>query len=201
MALSVRLRLFERIARIVEIGAGILPVGIEEEVIERVRQVVVMGDVLARFPKRIVLPEDAQPAADDIAEFEDRMRRRKRHVTADQLEQIVDARILDGEAAVHEGLAELQRRVQEELAHHRAIMETDSDGLPRLLSGEDMHLVIGINDRAACRGAADGAVSAKSASGQSPLKFLRCVSLTTKLQAGGSRKGPNSALFREELCS
>ena len=73
MTLLRGLRVFERFIRIVEIGAGILPVGIEEEIIERVGQVVVMGDVLARAPQRIVLLEHAQAAADEIAGAHHRM--------------------------------------------------------------------------------------------------------------------------------
>ncbi|MNT89644.1 hypothetical protein D3C72_2304120 [compost metagenome] len=47
MALLGDLRLIERDAFGAEIGAGVLPVGIEEEIEELGRQVVVMGDVLA----------------------------------------------------------------------------------------------------------------------------------------------------------
>ena len=39
------LRLFEIHGRILEIGAGILPVGIEEQVVEFTRQIVMMLDV------------------------------------------------------------------------------------------------------------------------------------------------------------
>ncbi len=63
-----------------------------------------------------------------------------------QLEQVVKAGILDGEAAVHEGLAELQRTVQQQLARYRAVVEADGDGLPGLLPREDVQLVVGIDD-------------------------------------------------------
>src|SRR6185437_5133157 len=45
MALLVELGLLERLLAGLEIGAGILPVAIEEEVVELVLEVVVMGDI------------------------------------------------------------------------------------------------------------------------------------------------------------
>ena len=45
MALLGELGLFERLARMLEIGAGILPVGVEEEIVNPPVEVVVMGDV------------------------------------------------------------------------------------------------------------------------------------------------------------
>ena len=74
------------------------------------------------------------------------MRRRDGHVIADELQQIVDTGILDSEAAVHEGLTELQRTVQQQLARHGAVAETDGHGFPGLLSRENVQLVVAIDD-------------------------------------------------------
>src|SRR3546814_20853677 len=46
VGLLVGLRLIEAVGRIGEISAAILPVGVEEEIVEPVRQIVMMGNVL-----------------------------------------------------------------------------------------------------------------------------------------------------------
>src|SRR3546814_1888890 len=48
VGLLVGLRLIEAVGRIGEISAAILPVGVEEEIVEPVRQIVMMGNVLLR---------------------------------------------------------------------------------------------------------------------------------------------------------
>src|SRR3546814_7281381 len=50
VGLLVGLRLIEAVGRIGEISAAILPVGVEEEIVEPVRQIVMMGNVLLRAP-------------------------------------------------------------------------------------------------------------------------------------------------------
>src|SRR3546814_1980236 len=56
-----------------EVGAGVLPVGVEEEVVELARQVVVVGDVLLRFADRVVLLQAPDVAAEREAELHQRI--------------------------------------------------------------------------------------------------------------------------------
>ena len=60
MPLLVELRGVEVVGAVAEVGAGILPVLIEERCVEFFRQVVVMGDVAAGTPERVVLMEPTQ---------------------------------------------------------------------------------------------------------------------------------------------
>ena len=60
MALLGELRLFERLALVLEIGAGILPVGVEEEAVEPLVVIVVPGDVAARARAVVALMKTAQ---------------------------------------------------------------------------------------------------------------------------------------------
>src|SRR3546814_10336981 len=53
--LLVRLRLIQALLAAAEVGAGILAVGVEEEVVELAGKVVVVGDVLLRLADRIIL--------------------------------------------------------------------------------------------------------------------------------------------------
>ena len=55
MRLLLRLRLFQRVVGRAEIGAGILPVGIKEQIVERAGQVVVMRDIGAGALGRVEL--------------------------------------------------------------------------------------------------------------------------------------------------
>src|SRR3546814_1352521 len=62
MGFLVRLRLFKAVVPTGEIGAAVLAVGVEEEIIEPVRQVVMMGDVLLRPHRVVQLGQARQPA-------------------------------------------------------------------------------------------------------------------------------------------
>src|SRR3546814_7835886 len=67
--LLVRLRLIQALLAAAEVGAGILAVGVEEEVLELAGKVVVVGDVLLRLADRIILLQAADVAAKGEAEL------------------------------------------------------------------------------------------------------------------------------------
>src|SRR3546814_19365361 len=67
--LLVRLRLIQALLAAAEVGAGILAVGVEEEVVELAGKVVVVGDVLLRLADRIILLQAADVAAQGEAEL------------------------------------------------------------------------------------------------------------------------------------
>ena len=66
VALLGELRVVERLIRLLEIGAAVLPVGVEEQRVEALVEIVVVRDVVARARRRIELreppPEIAQRA-------------------------------------------------------------------------------------------------------------------------------------------
>ena len=113
VALLVELGLLERLLAGLEVGAGILPVAVEEEIVELAVEVVVMGDVALR------------PARSDCTARAQRSQRCRAYdhctvgvassaddVAAEQIEQVVDVAVLDGELAVHVGFAQRQPRPQ-----------------------------------------------------------------------------------------
>src|SRR3546814_11341120 len=67
--LLVRLRLIQALLAAAEVGAGILAVGVEEEVVELAGKVVVVGDALLRLAVRIILLQAADVAPQDEAEI------------------------------------------------------------------------------------------------------------------------------------
>ena len=100
MRLLVGLRLFQAVAGIGEIGAAVLQVIVEEERVERIADIVMMRDVAARFAYRIrrnsdlSLPALPLPSALRPALF-------PRPRADDQLEQVEDRAVLDGQTAIH----------------------------------------------------------------------------------------------------
>ena len=146
MALLVELRRLEIVVGPAEIGAGILPVLVEEELVEPLREVIVMGDVLARAMHRIVLLQPAQELAEPGIEGAQRVDRRALHVPRGEVDEIVDRpAVLDRQRAVHIGLADMEPRVEEELAAEGAVVQPDRHLGPGL-AGEHINLAIPIDD-------------------------------------------------------
>ena len=107
MALLLLLRLLERLLAGPEVGAGILPVAIEEEIVELVVEVVVVRDVALRLANRIVLLEGPHQPLPLVGHADDECFIERGDVTADQVHQVVDVgAVLDGQLAVHVGFAE-----------------------------------------------------------------------------------------------
>ena len=74
MALLGELRIGQALAWPLEIGAGVLPVGIEEEIIEAAVEIVVVRDVALGAPRIVALLERAERRAKSGAGFGDPMR-------------------------------------------------------------------------------------------------------------------------------
>ena len=107
MALLGELRVVERLVRVLEIGAAVLPVGVEEQRVEPAVEIVMMRDVAPCAPARIELPQ----AALEIAQQPLRPRpvRRMPSVLAEHDgEHVSDGALLDDEGAIHVGFAELE---------------------------------------------------------------------------------------------
>ena len=73
MALLGDLRLLQRLVAAREIGAGVLPVAIEEQAVEPAVQVVVVRHVALRARRRVVLVDAALQPAECRAQASDRM--------------------------------------------------------------------------------------------------------------------------------
>ena len=116
------LRLFQRLVAVREVGAGVLPVAIEEQAVEPAVQVVVVRDVAPRAVRRVVLVDAAPDDAEGGAQPGDRMARGVRHhVEREHLDHVVDAAAVRDQATVHVGLADRERRVQHQPADRPGI--------------------------------------------------------------------------------
>ena len=112
MALLRLLRGFEVQAGLRKVGAGILEVGVQEEAIEIVRKVVMMGDVAAGEQPRVSL---RQPVREGPASAEQRTIRKGADVSRQELEQIPEGSALQMQRAVDVGFAQVEIRVERQL--------------------------------------------------------------------------------------
>jgi hypothetical protein len=132
MPLLGELRLLQRRLRRLEIGAGILPVGVEEQRIELGRQIVVVMDVAAGPLRGVVLDDAAigQPRLVDrphpgLA----RARPGAVGIVRNKLQEIEDGADRHVEAPIHVGLAERQAGVSCHRPLARGRVEPDFDPL------------------------------------------------------------------------
>ena len=127
VALLGELRRFEVAVGRLEVGAGVLAVGIEEQPVEAAVEVVVVGDVLARAAEGVVLAQAAREVADAVDRLHPPGRAGGAEILEQDGEEIVDRALLDDEAAVHERLAELEVGVQDHAPLGRQIGEAGDD--------------------------------------------------------------------------
>ena len=108
MALLAVLGDLQRVVAAAEIGAGVLPVLVEEEVVEPAAQVVVVRHVLARRAQRVVLvevpPHRGQPAGQRAVAWAVHLG----GVAPHRIEEVVERAFLEDEIAVGIGLAEIE---------------------------------------------------------------------------------------------
>ncbi len=102
----------EIVAAGLEIGAGILPVAIEEEIVDRRRDVVVVLDVAARAARRVELLDAARDVAQHIEPAHPARQPLCLRVLEHQLEELVDAAFFENEAAVHVAFADAHAGVE-----------------------------------------------------------------------------------------
>ena len=123
--LLVLLRGVEIVLRRAEIRAGILPVAVEEQLVELVRQIVVVGDVAARARDRIVLVQAPHEAARGLAQPQRQRVGLGRVVRHQDVDEIVKAAFLDGQRAGHIGLRHEQPGLQQQLPVERRVVQPD----------------------------------------------------------------------------
>src|SRR5262249_50778714 len=97
-----------------EIGAGILAVEIEEKVVELILEIIVMRHIALRPADRVVLLDLSNQALPGVGKPNERDVLARRHVAAEQVEEIVDASAVNRDRAVHVGFTQRQARTQQQ---------------------------------------------------------------------------------------
>ena len=128
MRLLVGLRLIEAVRRIGEIGAAILAVDVEEEVVESIVQIIMMGDVAPRGacavetlkpPLEPILDEAGQRTAQGdppLFPFA---------VGADEVDQVANVALLKDDPPVHIGFGGMEMRIARNEAHDPFVGHAD----------------------------------------------------------------------------
>ncbi len=134
MSLLGELGVVERLVRRLEIGAAVLPVGIEKQRIELSVEIVVVRDVATRTPTRIELLQTAMEVAQQPL-----CPRPKRRLAADALVQhnsknVGDRALLDHHGAVHIGFAEFDLGIDQHTAFRGSRDEADRDRCARAVA-------------------------------------------------------------------
>ena len=127
MALLGDLGVVERYGRAIEIGAAVLPVGVEEQRIDARVDVIVVRDVGARAAARIVLLETARNVAQSLEPSGPARRAGVHFLVKGEGEEIGDVAFLNDKVAIHVGFAELQLGVEQHSQLGHAGLESHGD--------------------------------------------------------------------------
>ncbi len=144
MLLLAQLRRLQALVGIGEVGAGVLAIGVEEQIVQFARQIVVMGDVAAGTAGRVELFEAAEQPADAAEGSLHPALARAGAVAADQVEKIVERAVLDRQRAVHVRFAGAQSRLQQHAPMQRRLVQADGHRR-RCLGAEDMAATAGVD--------------------------------------------------------
>jgi len=122
------LRLLERLLARREVGAGILPVVVEEQAVERPREIVMVRSIGPRAPAMIAVAQrlGAQPRQ-ALAHLLQRVLVQRLDVRGDDLEDIPDSPGLNYQPPIHKGFAERKRRTGDDLERQQAVVKSDDD--------------------------------------------------------------------------
>jgi hypothetical protein len=113
VALLGKLSVVQRLLVGFEIGAAVLPVGIEEQRVKAVVEIVVVRCIASRSPARIELPDAAMEVADEPCQPRP-PRQTFAALTEYDGEDVGDRALFDDDAAVHIGFTELQRGIEQD---------------------------------------------------------------------------------------
>src|SRR5712691_3567559 len=125
------LGVIERLVAGLEIGAAVLPVGVEEQRIELAVEIVVVRDVAPRPRARIELLQAAIEKTDEPLQLRPRGWPAVATLTKHDGKDVGDRALLDHDAAIHVGFAESQLGIDEDATLGRSGGEADRHGPAR----------------------------------------------------------------------
>ena len=109
-----KLRLLQRRVGVLKIGAGVLQVGIQEQPIDTIVDVVVVNRVAPRPPQGVVLKKRARDRAQDPQGIASHTPPRPAEVLDSEVQEIRDRALLDDDVAIHVKFAESQLGVDQD---------------------------------------------------------------------------------------
>ena len=127
MPLLGELRFFQALSWPLEIGAGILPIGVEEEVVEPMVEVVMAGDVAPRPFAVVTLMPLPQPDARLRGQLDPPRAASDRQIVGSDGDHVVEVAPGDLEAPVHVEFANGQLGIEHQFKFGFAVLEANRD--------------------------------------------------------------------------
>ncbi len=129
-----------------EIAARILPVGIQEQIVQPTGQVVVVGDIGPGTARRIVLVQMAQPPGDHVERALERPPEGVVDIEGTDTQEVVQGALLDRQLAVHVGFAEIEIGVDRKPVVQRLVVQPDRRNRT-ILATDHMAIAVRVDDR------------------------------------------------------
>src|SRR5271163_2466618 len=138
VALFRQLRLFEALARMLEIGARILPVGVQKEFVEPVVQIVMARDIAPRPGSIVALVEVTQRYPKLVQVDQPPWAAAQQQIAFAQLNHVVEIAVSDLEPSVHVEFAEREGRIEHYLPLGCPIRDANAEpGACAIAKGSD----------------------------------------------------------------
>ena len=145
MPLLGELRLFQRLALAFEIGAGILPIRVEEKAIEPLVEIIVPGDVAPGVLAIVALMEAAQRDARLVQQRDPTQPGIRTEVARSECEQVIEVAVRQFDAAVHVEFPERQFGIERQFALGGAVGDPDREPRPGPVAEDPHDAVAGLH--------------------------------------------------------
>ena len=145
MSLLGELRLVERLPAVLEIGAGILQVGVEEEAVQAPVEIVVVGDVSPRPPLAVALMQPAEPHPRALERLQPAHACETHDVVRAERQEVVEVALQDLQPPVDEQFAKRQLGIEHHPPFCGAVGEAHGDRRPRAVAESSGRAVDGLD--------------------------------------------------------
>ena len=181
------LRVFQRLICMLEIGAGILPVRVEEQLIEPTIEIVMMRNISLRTSRQVAMTEDPQLRADMIDDAGDQRMRAVLRLPQHHRHEIIERAVFDKETAVHVKLTKPCIGIDEKSPLRPIVGKADTDEVAGAIAERQRATARRHHDQRSPRH------DARERSLQAPIREAECqciVTMVFRWQSGHYRSSP-----------
>ncbi|HEX9753630.1 MAG TPA: hypothetical protein VGA46_09335 [Methyloceanibacter sp.] len=120
-----------------EVGAGVLHVGVKEEAVQAAIEIVVVRSIAPRAPYCVALMLRAQCNTKPVVRPRDPRRRSATEIAAEEHEQIADRPLRNDDPAIHVKLAKRKLWSEDELPRRSRVRQAHGDALSRAIADDE----------------------------------------------------------------
>jgi hypothetical protein len=124
-------------ARMLEIGAGVLHIGVKEEAVQAAIEIIVVRSIAPRTPCCVALMQRAQCNTKPVVRPRDPPRRLGTAIAAEEHEQIADRPLCNDDPAIHVKLAKRKLWSEDELPRRSRVRQAHGDALSRSVANDE----------------------------------------------------------------